>query len=529
MPNKRSLSDCLIRSGIRPLVADTTREKQETAPRIYTRESPTLQSSIGGETLKILEPTPIHSGTCDTLENSLILSSRHNMGVVYKSQSGPKEYFGQAPTIRSLANTGGTHQAGSGAVKVREYLDETYLERPMMAVEYEAIMGWKQDSTEIGITGDGEEIKISETQRKKMLGNGIIPDEVSEILTCVAPLVTELKSWDSQQSSEISPSSKQKTNINIPMNNPTLSNLALNKSENSPVITNNCEIRPFVKWPGGKRQLLKTIIPLLPKQIKKYCEPFVGGGALLCHFLNQKTVEQILISDANPDLMVAYIVIQKNVKELIDQLMELEIFYKQINDVQTRKKYYENVRTYFNKKRENFNYKLYSSEWVERASQVIFLNRTCFNGLWRVRKSDGGFNTSFGDYDNPTICDTKNLTALNRKLDGIYIVCGDYTVCTQFIDTNTLVYIDPPYVPVSKTANFTAYSQDGWGEDESHRLYMWVNTLLIERQAKILISGGINCKWSGLNFERTKSTVRRNISSNGNTRQGAIEYLYTNY
>ena len=292
--------------------------------------------------------------------------------------------------------------------------------------------------------------------------------------------------------------------------------------------------KPFLKWPGGKRQLLKRIAPMLPKHFTKYCEPFVGGGALLFHLLNYHKLGEVLINDTNRDLMVAYVVIQQSVHQLINELEKLQADYIRTcgimrDDWSDRRRYFERVRDEFNQQAAEFNYSQYNETWVTRAAQVIFLNKTCFNGLWRVRKRDGGFNTSFGDYDNPAICDRDNLLAVSYRLQGVYILCGDYQQVTEFVDSNTLIYLDPPYTPMSDTANFVGYSKDGWNDGENARLLNWIKELSEVRQGKVVLSSSdVDC-WDSLNFKRVEVKAKRAISCKVEGREGVKELILNNY
>lgn len=287
--------------------------------------------------------------------------------------------------------------------------------------------------------------------------------------------------------------------------------------------------RPFLKWAGGKQQLLPKLTEILPKHFTKYCEPFIGGGALMFHLLNtQDHIEEVLINDSNPDLMLTYKVIQQDVTKLISVLTKVQDdYYKKSED--DRRKYFEAVRDKFNKDAKTFDYSHYSNSHVTRAAFVIFLNKTCFNGLWRVRKSDGGFNTSFGKYDNPLICDKHNLQLVYDKLQKVFIKSGDYQECSSFIDSNTLVYLDPPYIPASETANFVGYGKDGWD--------MQANILLAEfirsqnsKQSKILLSSSNTSFWDDLDFmQKIEVAAKRNVACKVESRDGCKELILRNY
>jgi DNA adenine methylase len=178
--------------------------------------------------------------------------------------------------------------------------------------------------------------------------------------------------------------------------------------------------------------------------------------------------------------------------------------------------------------------KTLDQRFVTRAAQVIYLNKTCFNGLWRVRKSDGGFNTSFGKYVNPTICDAENLRAVSNLLKGVEMTCGSFE--TLKIDSDTFVYLDPPYLPVSHTSNFTGYSADGWGLEDAKSLKNWVLNLSIPDPmmdyTKIMLSSGVTDVWGDLTedyFEVTEIAAKRNINCKSDRRGEVKELVLRNY
>ncbi|HIU79648.1 MAG TPA: DNA adenine methylase [Candidatus Coproplasma excrementipullorum] len=232
-------------------------------------------------------------------------------------------------------------------------------------------------------------------------------------------------------------------------------------------------LKPFVKWAGGKSQLVDELEKLLPEDSEngytKYAEPMVGGGALLFKFLSEGRFEQYYISDINSELVNAYNVIKNDVERLIEKLSEMKALFLSMHE-NGRKLYYYSVRDKFNTTELN------EDTAVDKAAYFIFLNKTCFNGLYRVNKK-GLFNVPMGSYKNPSICDADNLRNIHSALKNVTIVCGDYTLCSSFVDKNTLVYIDPPYRPISQTAAFTAYSTDVFNDDEQIRLARFVDKL----------------------------------------------------
>lgn len=236
---------------------------------------------------------------------------------------------------------------------------------------------------------------------------------------------------------------------------------------------NETVCKPFVKWAGGKSQILKQISQIYPldlgKSIKKYCEPFVGGGAVLFDILNKYQLEEVYISDVNRELILTYSQIRDNPEEVIHTLFALEREYLSFND-EEKKEFY-----YFNRERFNFLKKIGDCS-LEISALFMFLNRTCFNGLYRVN-GKGRFNVPQGSYKNPTICDYENLIAVSKKLDGVKIVCGDYKEAADFIDDKTFAYFDPPYRPLTNTSNFTSYSQVGFDDEKQIELAFFIKEM----------------------------------------------------
>jgi len=232
-------------------------------------------------------------------------------------------------------------------------------------------------------------------------------------------------------------------------------------------------VKPFLKWAGGKSQILGDIRRKYPSElgstIDKYAEPFVGGGAVLFDVLSRYNINDVYISDINRELIQTYIAIRDNAAQLIVFLKDLESQYLNANDNVRKEIYYTS--------RERFNIlKTANSESVEIAALFIFLNRTCFNGLYRVN-SHGAFNVPHGSYKNPTICDRHNLLAVSEKLHGVIIMCADYKESHDFIDSNTFAYFDPPYRPLTATASFTSYAENGFGDKEQAELAAFINEI----------------------------------------------------
>jgi len=250
---------------------------------------------------------------------------------------------------------------------------------------------------------------------------------------------------------------------------------------------NDCDgktVKPFLKWAGGKGQLIKEIekyYPFADGNVKKYAEPFVGGGAVLFDILNRYDLDEVYISDINAELINSYRIIRDNIDALIQMLSVMQDEFVQL-DTDERKEYYMQKRELFNDLKINGNENIN----IEKAALMIFLNKTCFNGLYRVNRK-GLFNVPMGAYKNPMICDENNLRAVSEKLQGVTIVCGDYRESADFIDKNTFVYFDPPYRPITNTASFTAYTENLFSDMEQIELARFVDSMH-KKGAKVVIS-----------------------------------------
>ncbi len=242
-------------------------------------------------------------------------------------------------------------------------------------------------------------------------------------------------------------------------------------------------LKPFVKWVGGKSQLVEQIEKMLPtdgeKVLTKYAEPMVGGGALFFSILSKYDFEELYISDINAELINAYQAVKNDVDILIAKLNEMQMLFLPM-DENGRKYFYYTVRERFN------SMALTEETATEKAAQFIFLNKTCFNGLYRVNRK-GQFNVPMGAYKNPTICDDENLRNIHEALQNVTIVCGDYSLSKSFIDKDTFVYLDPPYRPISETSGFTAYNTDVFDDNEQIRLAKFIDEINLSG-AKIVLS-----------------------------------------
>lgn len=238
-------------------------------------------------------------------------------------------------------------------------------------------------------------------------------------------------------------------------------------------------VKPFIKWAGGKSQLLNEIRTKYPQKIERYCEPFVGGGAVLLDVLANFSPNEVIINDINVSLINTYQQVQTNVEALISQLEEMQAEFWTA-DTETRKIIYTQNREQFNSLINNNNNSL------DKAALFIFLNKTCFNGLYRVNRK-GQFNVPIGSYKNPPICDAENLRYISDLLQNVQILCGEYNDCAGFIDSKTFVYIDPPYRPLTETASFTSYNENEFGDKQQIELGHFIDEIT-EKGAKVVAS-----------------------------------------
>ena len=288
--------------------------------------------------------------------------------------------------------------------------------------------------------------------------------------------------------------------------------------------------KPFIKWVGGKSQLLEEIREKYPSDIVKYCEPFVGGGAVLFDVLSKFQPKQILINDINKELINTYSQIKNNCSEMIFQLSDLQSLYKNHTSEENKAFFYEK-RNRYNELKVNGN----EAENLEKAVLFIFLNKTCFNGLYRVN-SKGLFNVPFNNAKNPLLCDEENLRECSNLLQDVEMKVGDYKECKSFIDDKTFVYIDPPYRPLTQTATFTSYSENGFTDKEQIELGNFISE--ISNKGAMVLASNSDPKNANENdnffdelyshFEIKRVFAARMINSNAKKRGAINELLISN-
>ncbi|MHC1626667.1 MAG: DNA adenine methylase [Methanoculleaceae archaeon] len=297
--------------------------------------------------------------------------------------------------------------------------------------------------------------------------------------------------------------------------------------------------RPFLKWAGGKGQILPEIVRRLHERVKsgectRYVEPFVGGGAVFFHLMQLFEFEESHIIDANEELILAYRVVQRDVEGLIERLSALRDGYLPLPE-EERREYYYRIREAFNRERAEMDFERYSSRWVRRAAQLIFLNRTCYNGLFRVNAA-GEFNVPFGRHKCPTIVNPEVLRADAELLEETSIHRGDFTLAGRFIDDRTFVYFDPPYRPLTVTSSFTAYVRSPFTDDDQRRLAEFFREC--DRRGAVCMLSNSDPKnldeddgffdelYAGFTIDRVRA--KRVISSNGAGRGEITEIIVTN-
>lgn len=298
--------------------------------------------------------------------------------------------------------------------------------------------------------------------------------------------------------------------------------------------------KPFLKWAGGKSQLLPQLRAYYPTnlsscKITKYVEPFIGGGAVFFDFIQRHPVRTVYLSDINQELGIAYRVVQQCPDILVEQLYAIEKYYKQLPP-EKQKEYFYQTREKFNRQKQNIKQNSFTELWVSNTAMLIFLNRTCFNGLFRLNRK-GAFNVPFGSYKNPTILNSTNIFAASQYLQNAEIHIGDFVECNNVVDENTFVYFDPPYRPLSKTASFTSYTKSSFNDSDQVRLAKFF-AHLSEKGAKLMLSNSdpTNSSPSDTFFHQLYhpfyiSTVfaKRMINRDGTKRGKIRELVITNY
>ena len=299
-------------------------------------------------------------------------------------------------------------------------------------------------------------------------------------------------------------------------------------------------VKHILKWAGGKGQLLEQIAKHLPQELIEgkidcYIEPFIGGGAVFFWIAQNFNIKEFYLSDINQELILLYKTIQKDVSSLVEELKKIENEYLILNE-EKRKIYFLNKRESYNKFKDKIDIKNFDISWFSRAAEIIFLNRTCFNGLFRVNKK-GYFNVPFGNYKNPRICHTDNLISASKLLQKATIQYFDFTEIKSLATPKTFVYFDPPYRPLTKTASFKSYSQFDFNDEDQIRLASFYQKL-DHQGTKLMLSNSdpknidkndnfFDELYSGFTINRIQAN--RMINSKASNRGAISELLITNY
>lgn len=292
--------------------------------------------------------------------------------------------------------------------------------------------------------------------------------------------------------------------------------------------------KPFIKWVGGKSQLIGQLEALLPPDFDKkenvtYIEPFVGGGAMLFHMLKtHKNIRRAVINDINPDLTACYTVVRDYPERLVRSLASIQDDYDKIKGEEAKKEYYLHIRDLFNSKT--------IAGAIENATLFIFLNRTCFNGLYRVNKA-GKFNVPYGRYERPLICDADTIYADSDILQNITILTGDFEQTFDYADGDTFFYFDPPYRPLNSTSNFNNYAKEAFNDVAQIRLKSFCDRLQHEKipfmlsNSDCLGKDGTDRFFDDLyrNYDIQRVWAARSINADGSKRGKLTEILVRNY
>ena len=309
--------------------------------------------------------------------------------------------------------------------------------------------------------------------------------------------------------------------------------LVLAKKEEKIIYFTMAKVKPFIKWVGGKTQLIEQLDAQLPADFGNwknatYIEPFVGGGAMLFYMLQRyPNIQHAIINDINLDLTICYQTVKNNPEQLIDSLHDIENAYLALQTEEEKKDFFMAVRKRYNEK---------NLDPIENTTKFFFLNKTCFNGLYRVNKK-GLFNVPFGKYTNPTICDPEIIREDSKLLQRVEILNGDFETTLEYAHGNTLFYFDPPYRPLSDTSSFNNYTKEAFNDDAQIRLKRYCDRIH-NAGFKFMLSNS-DCKgknetdnffdvlYEAYKIERVWAS--RSINSNSNKRGKLTEILVHNY
>ena len=295
----------------------------------------------------------------------------------------------------------------------------------------------------------------------------------------------------------------------------------------------NTKAKPFIKWVGGKGQLIEQLEANLPADFDNwdnatYIEPFIGGGAMLFYMLQQHpNIKRAVINDINPDLITCYRTVRDNVELLIPALRDIQAEYHALSDMEAKREMFMAVRQSYNEK---------NLDPIENTVKFFFLNRTCFNGLYRVNKR-GLYNVPWGKYIQPQICDEYTLRTDSELLKRVEILEGDFEDTLSYAQGNTLFYFDPPYRPLSDTSSFNDYTKDAFNDDSQVRLKEFCDHVNVDGHCFMLSNSDCKGKNEADNFFEVlyanyyidRVMASRNVNANGAKRGKISELLIRNY
>lgn len=287
--------------------------------------------------------------------------------------------------------------------------------------------------------------------------------------------------------------------------------------------------------------MLEVFAARLPKPVKEtgtipcYLEPFAGGGAMFFFLKSRYRMDEAYLFDINADLIVCYKVLQNNCGELICVLEKLSAAFLE-KTIEERRTFYYQIRELYNRQRESFNYRVYGRAWVERAGFLIFLNKTCYNGLFRLNRK-GEFNVPYGRYNMPNICDPGALKQASLALQNTRIIWGDFSKAEKYVTPHSFVYLDPPYRPLNRTSRFTNYAKDGFSDRDQERLAAFFRRL-DQKGAYLMLSNSdpknenphdhfFDTLYKGYRIERV--SAKRYINCRAEKRGAIQELIIRNY
>lgn len=301
------------------------------------------------------------------------------------------------------------------------------------------------------------------------------------------------------------------------------------------------EAKPILKWAGGKSKLIPIMEESYPNdlknnKIKRYVEPFIGGGAMFFSLTSKYYFDEIIINDINKELILTYKVVKQYPNDLMDLLTNYQNEYNELEKIEDKQEYFYRIRELFNNGKDNINYDIISIKEIEHAAYMIFLNKSCFNGLYRENKK-GLFNVPFGKRDKLNTFDKDSILKASEILKNAIILNGDFEELEKYIDESTFVYMDPPYRPLNATSNFNDYSKESFNDDSQIRLRDFYKRLS-DKGAKLMLSNSdpkntdeednfFDDLYNDFNIQRIYAS--RSINSKATGRGKISEILVTNY